>query len=208
MTIATLFTKSAPTISGVEFDAILEDTLELEVSTTGYPIESGARASDHAIVEPYRWQLVGAVSNNPLKPVVTDFVGALGLNGALSGLAAGLLSDNDNTRNSTALKLLTDLTIAREPFDIDAGDISLSNMIIVKLSRVKTAETENGLIFVAQLQELPTLETLLSDRTIKQSQLLDGDPSKSQLSELIDKGEKLASDAGESIREVVGGIFG
>lgn len=208
MSVATLFTKSAPTIAGVEFDAILEDEFELKVNLTGYPIESGARAADHRIIEPYRWRLIGAVSNNPLKPVVTDFVGALGLDGALSGLLAGALSDNDNTRNSTALNLLIELATQAEPFDINAGDITLSNMTIVNLSRVKTAETENGLIFVAQLQELPTLDTLLSDRSIKQSQLLDGDPSKSQLSELVNKGEKLASDAGESIRDTIGGLFG
>lgn len=207
MSVVTLFTKSAPTIAGQEFDAVLEDTFELNVTLTGYPIESGARAADHRIIEPYRWRLVGAVSNNPLRPVVTDFTGVLG-GSALTGLASGLLAGSNETRSSTALKFLTDLATQGEPFDIDAGDIALSNMTIVELTRTKDPENENGLIFVAQLQELPTLDTLLSDRTIRQSQLLDGDPSKSQLAELINKGEKLASDAGQSIRNTIGGIFG
>lgn len=200
MSVVTLFTKNAPTIAGFEFDAILEDTFEASVEITGYPIESGARAADHKIIQPFRWTLTGAVSNNPLKPSVTDFVG--------SGLVAGLISGSNDTRASDALTFLIELMTQSEPFDINAGDIQLSNMTIVNISRTKTATNENGLEFVAELQEYATLETLLSDTGVKQSQLADGDPSKSQLSQLLNKGEKALRDVGSSIRDTIGSIFG
>jgi hypothetical protein len=207
MSIITLFTKNAPTIAGQEFDAILEDTLDLKATVTSYPIESGAQASDHVIIEPYRYSIVGAVSNNPLRPVATDFVGAL-TDSPFAGLAAGLLSGSDETRASSALSFLITLMTNRQPFDVDAGDVTLSNMIVAELSRTKDPENENGLIFIARLQEYPELDTLLSDRTIRQSQLQDGDPSKSQLAELVNKGEKIARDAGQSVRDAIGSIFG
>ena len=52
MAIVNILTRKAPTINGYEFDAVLEDTLEISNELTGYPIELGARASDHAITNP------------------------------------------------------------------------------------------------------------------------------------------------------------
>lgn len=207
MSVITLFTKRAPTIAGYEFDAVLEDTLEASVTVTGYPIESGAFAADHRVIEPFRWQLVGAVSNNPIKPVVTDFVGALSDN-PLTGLAAGLIAQSGETRGADTLTFLLSLMTGGEPFNVDTGEIQLQNMVITDITRPKDATNENGLIFIAQLQELPTLDTLLSGTGAKQFQLLDGDPSKSQAAELINRGEQVLRDAGSSVRSALGGIFG
>lgn len=200
MSVLTLFTRNAPSIAGFQFDATLEDTLEVSVEITDYPIESGARAADHRIIQPFRWTLTGAVSNNPLIPTVTDFIG--------SGLVAGLISGSNDTRASDALTFLIDLMTQSEPFDIDAGDIQLSNMVITRITRTKTPANENGLEFVAELQEYATLDTLLSGIGVRQSQLLDGDPSKSQLSQLINRGEQALTDVGNSIRSAIGSIFG
>ena len=52
MSIISIFTKRSPTMGGVEFDAVLEDTLDLSVEVTSYPIESGVRISDHRIMQP------------------------------------------------------------------------------------------------------------------------------------------------------------
>jgi hypothetical protein len=207
MSVITLFTKRAPTIAGYEFDAALEDTLEASVTVTGYPIESGAFAADHRVIEPFRWQLVGAVSNNPIKPVVTDFVSALSDN-PIAGFAAGLIAKSGETRGADTLSFLLGLMTGGEPFNVDTGEIQLQNMVITNITRPKDATNENGLIFIAQLQELPTLDTLLSGTGAKQFQLLDGDPSKSQAAELINRGEQVLRDAGSSVRNALGGIFG
>jgi len=196
MSIVTIFTKKSPTIAGFEFDAVLEDTLSLETRYTEYPIESGAIASDYGIISPFRWRLIGAVSNNPLRPTITDFTGALtnlasdsGAVGAVGGFSAGLLSGSNDTRASETLQFLISLQAKREPFDIDAGDIELSNMVITRLTRTKDIGNEGGLIFEAELQELPLLETLTSSTQPKQSQLRAGDPSASQAAATVDRGE-------------------
>lgn len=197
MSVITLFTKKSPTIAGLEFDAVLEDTLEAEVEVTTFPIETGARAADHVIIHPFRWSLIGAMSDNPLKPELTDFIGAItnqvsdsGIASTVAGLSAGLLAGSSNTRSSTALRELLVLMVTAEPFTINAGDISLDNMVIVKISRTKNAANEGGLIFQADLQELPTLDTITTATALpNQSNLLEGDPAQTQATETINKGE-------------------
>ncbi len=215
MSIVTLFTRVSPTIAGFQFDAVLEDTFEMEVTFTQYPIESGAVAVDHGIVRPFRWRLIGAASNNPLRPTLTDFTGALselfdasGTFATVAGLSSGLLAGSNDTRASETLSFLISLASSRVPFDIDAGDIQLENMVISNLTRTKDAENEGGLIFDAQLQELPTLDTVLSDNKPNQQQLRQGDPAKSQISNLLDKGEQTLKNIGNNINNAVNSVLG
>lgn len=214
MSLVTLFTKKAPTIAGITFDAVLEDTFESTVEHTGYTIESGARAVDHRIILPFRWSLIVAVSNNPLNPNATDFIGGAlsnltdnALLSTVAGLSAGFLAGSDETRSSSVLNALISLQISGESFDIDAGDIQLSNMVINSIRRVKDPENENGLIAECALQELPTLSTIVS-RNVQptQNQLNDDDPSKSQIAAFIDKGEQLLEDVGTAVNKAVDNI--
>lgn len=214
MSIVTLFTRKSPTLAGFEFDAVLEDTFESEVQTAGYPIESGARAADHRIILPLRWRLVGAVSNNPLRTSVTDFTGVLsnfggGIAAQVAGLSAGFLAGSNDTRASDALALLFAIQVSGEPFDIDAGDFQLSNMVIETISRTKDPSNENGLIFVAQLKEMPTLDTLLSaNRQPQQGDLREGDPAQSQAAADVNLGEQGLSSTSTSTSSSVSGVLG
>lgn len=213
MSVVTLFTRKAPTMAGLEFDAVLEDTFESSVVFTQFPIEAGANATDHGIIQPNRWTLTGAISNNPLQLSVTDFAGALsnfagsGALAGVAGLSAGFLSGSDDTRASDALSLLIEIKNARQPFDIDAGDIMLTNMVITNITRTKNPANEGALVFVAELQELPTLDTVLSQGQPKQEELTEGDPAQSQASSLLDKGEQALSNIGDSISSLVDGIL-
>jgi len=210
MSVITLFTRKAPTIGGFEFDAVLEDTLTAEVEFTQYPIESGANATDHGIILPFRYSLIGAVSNNPLKPSLTDFTGALneviGVSGLLStvfGLSAGFLAGSNDTRASETLNFLLSLMVSRTPFEVDAGDVQLTNMVITKIERAKDAANEGGLVFRADLQELPTLNTTLGNTQPSQDELRAGDPAKSQIAALINKGERSIQAVGDAINSTV-----
>lgn len=218
MSIINLFTKQAPTLAGYSFDAVLEDSLSAEVQWTSYPVETGVNVNDHRIIQPVKWTLTGAVSNNPLQVQITDF-----LTGGLSnltnnpyvatvaGLAAGFLSGSDETRSSTTLEFLINLMVAGEPFDIDAGDIQLQNMVIGRIGRTKNPENEQGLIFVADLQELITLDRIPQSGQPSQTMLRDGDPAKSGVSSLIRKGRVLAKEASDAVNtaanNVLDGIF-
>lgn len=196
MSLINIFVAKAPTLAGIEFDAVLEDTFEATVDLTSYPIELGARASDHRIINPFRWSLVGAISNTPLGPNVTDFVGGglsnffdSGVLSTVAGLSAGFLAGSDETRSSSALELLLTLMTTGEPFDIDAGDIQLKNMVIARIRRTKDAANEGGLIFEADLQEFPELSTVIAKNQPLSSQLNQNDPSASQCSALNNRGE-------------------
>ena len=212
MSLVNIFTRSAPTIAGFEFDAILEDTFEASVDLTGFTIELGARASDHRVINPFSWSLVGAVSNNPLRTTVTDFIGAVlpdtsGVLSTVAGLSAGFLAGGDETRASATLNFLITLMITGEPFDIDAGDIQLTNMVIGRIRRTKSPATEGGLIFEADLQEYPTLETVLRKNQPINDQLREGDPSKSQSSATINNGELTGTEPTTLTDTVIDGIL-
>ena len=199
MSLISLFTKKAPTfnIGGgiIAFDAVLEDTLEASVEYTSFPLEVGANASDHGIIQPITWTITGLASNNPLglEPsqitgFLTNFFDIPGLS-AIAGLAAGFLSGSDETNAGATLQLLLGLMYLREPFDIDAVDIQLSNMVITNITRTKNPNNENGLEFTAELMELPLISTVITTNQPGQSQLRDFDPAKTQSTALVKKGE-------------------
>lgn len=215
MSLLNIFTPKSPTLAGYEFDAVLEDTFEASADLTGYPIELGARASDHRIVNPFRWSIVGAVSNTPLSLGVGDLVGGAASNfidsaavSTVAGLSAGFLAGGNETRASSALEFLINLLTTGEPFDIDAGDIQLTNMVIARIRRTKDPVNEGGLIFEADLQEYPTLSTVIAKNQPLTSQLNPDDPSSSQASATNNLGEVRGVTPTESTSTSVGEVLG
>lgn len=219
MSIINLFTKQAPTLAGYSFDAVLEDSFEASVEWTTYPVETGVNVNDHRIINPVTWSLTGAVSNNPLKVQLTDFL-AGGLSNlsrdnpyvaTVAGLTAGFLAGSDETRASTTLEFLINLMVAGEPFDVDAGDIQLTNMVINRIGRTKDNSNENGLIFVCDMQELITLDRLQTLGQPSQRQLRDGDPVKSAAASVVKKGQQIVKTATDAVAQaannVLDGIF-
>jgi hypothetical protein len=214
LSIINIFTRQAPTIAGYSFDAVLEDTFEATVTITSVPIESGVRIADHRILNPFKWVMTGAISNNPVKVQLTDFLGGALSNltdnpivSTVAGLSAGFLAGSDETRASTTLDFLLWLMRSYDPFDIDAGDILLKNMAITRLSRTKEPRNEGGLEFVAELQEVISLDRIVRDTECSLPQLRDGDPSKSALSRAIAKGQAIAKEANEAVSSAVNNII-
>lgn len=214
MSIINLFTRQAPTLAGYQFDAVLEDTLDVSVEWTVYPVESGVNVNDHRIIQPVRWTMTGAVSNNPLKVQLTDFL-AGGLSNltnnpyvaAVAGLAAGFLAGSNETRSSTTLEFLINLMRTGEPFSVDTGDIQLQNMVISRIGRTKDITNETGLIFVCELQELITLDRLQNLTQPTQYQLRDGDPTKSALASTVKKGQQIAKNVNDSVADSVNSVL-
>ncbi|MCK9802088.1 hypothetical protein M1B34_31625 [Pseudomonas sp. MAFF 302030] len=214
MSIINIFTRQAPTIAGYSFDAVLEDTFEATVTITSFPIESGVRISGHRILNPFKWTMTGAISNNPVKVQLTDFLGGALSNltdnpivSTVAGLSAGWLAGSDETRASSTLDFLIVLMQHADPFDIDAGDILLRNMAITRLSRTKEPRNEGGLEFVVELQEVIELDRIQRALQCVPDQLRDGDPSKSALSRAISRGQEIAKEASDSVSNAVNGIL-
>lgn len=218
MSIINIFTKEAPTIAGYSFDAVLDNTLDAAVEWTTYPVESGVNINDHRIIQPVRWRLTGAVSNNPLQIQITDFVGGALSNlsnnplvSTVAGLSAGFLAGSNETRSSSTLEFLMNLMVAGAPFDVDATDIQLRNMAISRIGRTRDLTNEDGLVFVAELQEIITLERIPKSGQPTQQQLRDGDPAKSGVAGVIQRGRQFTREAGAKInaaaQSVLDGIF-
>ncbi|KAB0489688.1 phage baseplate protein [Pseudomonas vancouverensis] len=214
MSIINIFTRQAPTIAGYSFDAVLEDTFEATVNITSFPIESGVRISDHRILNPFKWTMTGAISNNPVKVQLTDFLGGALSNltsnpivSTVAGLSAGFLAGSDETRASSTLEFLVWLMQSYDPFDIDAGDILLKNMAITRLSRTKEPRNEGGLEFVVELQEVIELDRIARDAECSIPQLRDGDPSQSALARAIRRGQAIAKEATDTVASAVNNVL-
>lgn len=217
MSILSILTRQSPTIAGYQFDAVLEDTFEASVELTRYPVESGVKVADHRVINPMKYFVTGAISNNPLRIIDTQSLIAGGLSNLLSrnpfaatvaGLSAGFLAGSSHTRASSALQFLMDLLVAGQPFDVDAVDIQLKDMVITRLSRDRDPENENGLIFVAELQELISL-TRLSDLTQpSQDQLPDSDPVKAGAAATASTGQQVGGTPGVSTTHQVNTVDG
>jgi hypothetical protein len=164
-------------------------------------VESGVKVSDHRIIQPVKYSIVGAVSNNPLKVTPIDSLAGWlsnalpdsGVIATAAGISASFLSGSDSTRASTALEFLIEMIPTGEVMTIDAVDIQLSNMIVTKISRTRDPENENGLIFVADLQELISLDRLPNQNQPTQGQLPNGDPAKSAAAATVNKGQKIGT---------------
>lgn len=214
MSIINIFTRKAPTIAGYAFDAVLEDTFEASVSITTFPIESGVRVADHRIFNPFKWTMTGAISNNPVKVQLTDFLGGALSNltdnpivSTVAGLSAGWLAGSDETRASTTLDFLIWLMSSYDPFDIDAGDILLKNMAITRISRTKEPRNEGGLEFVVEMQEVIELHRIAAGDERWSYQLRKDDPSQSALTRAVNKGQMIAKEASASVTNAVNGIL-
>lgn len=208
----------SPTLGGVEFDAVLEDTLEVDVELTGYNIELGARVSDHRIVKPMKWRIIAGISNRPFSSAavlaeagagaLSNIVGDSAFGSALAGGAGSYLAGSDEARSAAALEFLIKLMVEEEPFDVDAGDIQLKDMVVTNLRRTKDPENEGGLIFEAELQEYFALSTAISKNQPGSKDLNQDDPSASQASSDVDLGEVEGEESSGSILSSIGDFFG
>lgn len=222
MSILSLFTRSSPMLGGYQFDAVLEDTFEASVEITRYPVESGVKVADHRIIQPMKYYLTGAMSNNPLKAIdnITGAIAGIVAGGlsniassnplvaTVAGLSAGFLAGSEATRSSSVLSLLLNLMVAGQPFDVDAVDIQLTNMVITRISRDRDPEVENGLIFVAELQELIQLERLVNKTQPSQEQLPDGDPAKEAAAATTNSGQQTGSVPSAATTDAVNAVDG
>ena len=210
MSLINLLVKRGPQLGSLQFDAVLSDDLNASVDIVQYPIETGTPIADHIIYQPIKYTMTGAVSNNPLKVSITDFTGVLTnlvddnpFIAAGAGLFAGWLSGSDETRSSTTLNTLLDFMYSGQSFTVDTGEITLNNMVISSIQRAKDPETENGLIFVATLQQIVTLDRVVSGNQPAQYQLNSNDVSSTSISGLVERGYTTVKTAATNVANQV-----
>lgn len=199
MSLMSIFTKTLPKIGPLEFDAKLEGITSKAISLTQYPVEFGANVNDHAILQPNRYLLTGAVSNSPLGLGLDDIgmmgAGALatavgGVGGAaISAVSAYLLSGGDETRASTAWASLTALLEARARFDLDTGKEIMRDMLLVRLDERTRPENEDGLVFIAELQQVRIVRSTVGRGVTSADQLMKNDTVSTQGAPMVSTGD-------------------
>lgn len=199
MSLMSIFTKTLPKIGPLEFDAKLEGITSKAITLTQYPVEFGANTNDHAILMPNRYLLTGAVSNSPLGLGLDDIgmmgAGALatvvgGVGGAaISAVSAYLLSGSDDTRASTAWASLTAIMEARAKFDLDTGKEIMRDMMIIRLDERTRPENEDGLVFIAELQQVRIVRSTVGRGVTSADQLMQNDTVSTQGAPMVSTGD-------------------
>ena len=199
MSLMSIFTKTLPKIGPLEFDAKLEGVTSKAISLTQYPVEFGANTNDHAILLPNRYLLTGAVSNSPLGLGLDDIgmmgagaiataVGGVG-GAAITAVSAYLLSGSDNTRASTAWASLTAILEARAKFDLDTGKEIMRDMMIIRLDERTLPENEDGLVFIAELQQVRIVRSTVGRGVTSADQLMQNDTVSTQGAPMVSTGD-------------------
>lgn len=199
MSLMSIFTKTLPKIGSLEFDAKLEGIASKSITLTQYPVEFGANTNDHAILMPNRYLLTGAVSNSPLGLGLDDIgmmgagaiasaVGGVG-GAAISAVSAYLLSSSDETRASTAWATLTALMESRGRFDLDTGKEIMRDMMIIRLDERTRPENEDGLVFIAELQQVRIVKSKIGRGVTSADQLMKNDTVSTQGAPMVTTGD-------------------
>lgn len=207
MSTMSIFSKTLPSIGEISFDAKLEGITSKSIVLTQYPVEFGANVNDHAILLPNRYLLTGAVSNTPLGLELGDG-GMMGVSpgdvaqavGGIAGAAittvsAYLLAGEKGTRAATAWASLSALLESRSPFTLTTELEVMESMILLRLDQRTRPEDEDGLIFIAELQQARIIGTRESTRpgrgVTSADQLMKNDPVATQGAPMIHTGSAI-----------------
>lgn len=196
--VMSIFSKTLPMLGPIEFDAKLEGATSKAVQLTEFPVEFGTNGNDHARLLPNHYLLTGAVSNTPLGIGLSDLgmmgVGAIasaigGVAGAaVSTVSAYLLSGSEATRAATAWAALTALLESRSRFDLVTEYETMRNMVLIRLDQRTRPDDEDGLVFVAELQQARVVNSQVTRGVTSAEQLLQQDPVATQGAPMVTSG--------------------
>jgi hypothetical protein len=125
----TVYVRPVRSIGGLIMDVTIEESHSDELDITDHPVENGADITDHAIILPSSVTIRAGVSDS-------------------GGTSTG------DKRSVEAYEALLELQGKREPFDLITGKRAYKNMLIKSLAVTTDSDTENALIFTAELREV------------------------------------------------------
>lgn len=115
-------------------------------------------------------------------------VGGVG-GAAISAVSAYLLSGSDDTRAAAAWASLNAILEARAKFDLDTGLEIMKDMMLVRLDQRTRPEDEDGLIFIAELQQVRIVKSKVGQGVTSADQLMQNDPVTTQGAPMVDNGD-------------------
>jgi hypothetical protein len=196
--VMSIFSKTLPALGLIEFDAKLEGVTSKAIQLTRFPVEFGANTNEHAILLPDRYLLTGAVSNTPLG-IGLDDIGMMGAGAvasavggvagaAVSAVSAYLLAGSDDTRASTTWRALSALLKSRAPIELVTEYETMPEMVIIRLDQRTRPEDEDGLIFIAELQEIRRISSQVGQGVTSADQLAQNDTVTTQGAPMVSTG--------------------
>lgn len=181
MSLVGVFSQSRPSIGGEYFDAVLEESTELQTDISEFPLEDGSVGNDHAVHRPLRLTMTIGVSDNPFRVArakASEAAGALagvgvgvgaGLGvgaaiGRLSGRAAavgGLLAGAANTAGQAASYSATVLDRIRQ-LQLGGGRLTVvmakgkvyKNCMITRTYQQTSKQNEGGMELVVEMVQV------------------------------------------------------
>lgn len=217
MSLVGIFSKSRPSIDGLFFDALLEESSEQITDVTEYPLESGAIGNDHAVTRPLRLTMTVALSDNPVKAALASasipdslsgiagpLVGIVGgaAIGALGGAAAagagiagsvlsryapGLVGSGE-LRSSGVLKTIREIQSSNSFITVVGAKEAYDNMMITNTRVQITKQNEGGLELVVEMRRLLVVDDELN-QAIVAANLPPGDTASTQAQPEVNIGE-------------------
>lgn len=152
-----LFVRTKRSISNdnitVQLDGVLVERFSNPIRVTKNPVELGVAVSDHAIIEPRRYNMDAVVSDTPLG---TASIGVIVDN------ITNLFGDTTGeglTRSQAAYEDLVSLMRDREPIVVQTGLVTHENMLITNMTAARDKDTSGALFFTMDFEEVIIVET-------------------------------------------------
>lgn len=155
-------------LQAIAFDATTRETHESTATATEHPVELGVDVTDHVRKDLDTLELQVVVSNTPVRAAATQMDGVAGLTGSVEivnalGLelakAQVLIFSGEFDRTRAVYEELT--RIQRE--GIIVGVITslreYENMVILRVSPIRTATDGNSLVATVSLREIRVVES-------------------------------------------------
>ena len=199
-------------IGPLQFDAIMEDTEQITVRPTRYPIDANALPSDHAVIMPDVVTMMIAVGDNALNNSYDLLSAAKGI--GLSAFSEGgfdssfvsveiaknlaiYSAGSPSSRSGFAMSLLRALAKARPTFTVVSSKGTYTDMMLVDVRKTTTNEDQAALFAEIRLEEVPKT----SARVIGEDAL--GSQVASIFAPIADFGRRV----GTTVSDTVSGLF-
>lgn len=145
-----LFGTQHATIAGLLIDASVQEDHDRDAEVTEYPVED-VITTDHVQVKTPELKMEGVITDAPIGYVLL---------GNIINLERSISSFFGSSRRSIdGYNTLVDLMTKRVPFDVVTTLAKYSNMVIKRLSIVRTSSTGNAIHFIATMKQIRIVQS-------------------------------------------------
>lgn len=147
---------SPGTIGELALDLLIQEDEELPNRVTQFPVENGSPAADHVVNEPGVLTITGMVSNAPFRA----HPGTIDSQARVTRQGEDQIVGTDINFAELALDYLRRLRAERKAVTVTTRRGTWENMLVQRISRSKTKETGDAIVFTVTLVEFRQVKLL------------------------------------------------